>query len=137
MIAKKEWFKPRVFGWSLRPVTWEGWVYIAIVALIALFPLSLPFNPEIKIALCTIVVIVFLVDSLIVMFQMYRALDERERKHQMIIESSASFAAVLAIVLVALYDSIASGILNIGIFIVLGAMVLAKTIATIYLTKNE
>ena len=41
MIAKKEWFKPRIFGWGLRPVTWEGWIYVVVAVLLFLGALSI------------------------------------------------------------------------------------------------
>ena len=27
MFGKAEWFEPKKFGWGLRPVKWQGWVY--------------------------------------------------------------------------------------------------------------
>ena len=67
---------------------------------------------------------------------MYKALDEREKKHQHIIETSVSYAAIAAIVLVAIYESITIGKIDIGLWVVLGAMVLTKTIVSFYLYKQ-
>lgn len=27
MFGKADWFEPKKFGWGLRPVKWQGWVY--------------------------------------------------------------------------------------------------------------
>lgn len=137
MIAKKEWFKPRILGWGLRPVMWQGWVYIAIAILFVLVALNLPVEERVKLPLLAVVAVVFIIDTLIVMVQMYKNLDERERKHQTIIEANASYVGIVALLVVALYEWIVVKRLNTGLFVVLGAMVLAKTATTFYLWKNE
>lgn len=40
MFGKPEWFVPKTFGWGLTPVTWQGWVYAFVWALV----IALPFN---------------------------------------------------------------------------------------------
>jgi hypothetical protein len=32
MIGNPEWFTYRIFGWGVAPKTWQGWVYVAVVA---------------------------------------------------------------------------------------------------------
>lgn len=39
MFGKPEWFAPKSFGWGLRPVTKEGWIYAGVWAGV----LALPF----------------------------------------------------------------------------------------------
>lgn len=39
MFGKPQWFRPKAFGWGLRPVTWQGWVYSAVWAA----TIALPF----------------------------------------------------------------------------------------------
>ena len=68
MIAKKEWFKPRVFGWGLRPVKWEGWIYITVVLLLFLGALNLPISEIARITIASTIMAVFLIDTVIVMF---------------------------------------------------------------------
>lgn len=137
MIAKKEWFRPRIMGWGLRPVVWEGWVYIAIAVLLFLAALNLPINDIAKITIAGIIMAVFLIDSIIVMFQMYKGLDERQRKHQQIIETSVSYAAVGAIMVVAIYESLVLNKISISLFVVLGVMAVTKIAVSLYLMKTK
>ena len=37
MIGKPEWFTYRIFGWGLRPRTWQGWAYILAALLLIIF----------------------------------------------------------------------------------------------------
>lgn len=136
MIAKKEWFRPRIFGWGLRPVTREGWLYISIAVLLFIAALNLPISKLGRVITASVIMAVFLIDVLIVMVQMYKSLDERERKHQMIIETTVSYVGISALVIVALYEAFVIGRINIGLFVVLGAMVVAKVITSLYLWKN-
>lgn len=39
MFGKPNWFRPKTFGWGLVPVTWQGWIYSLVWALI----ISAPF----------------------------------------------------------------------------------------------
>ncbi len=32
MFGKPEWFKKKVLGWGLTPVSWQGWVYALVWA---------------------------------------------------------------------------------------------------------
>ncbi len=136
MIAKKDWFKPRIFGWGLRPVKWEGWVYITVVVLLFLAALNLPISDIAKISTASVIMAVFLIDTIVVMFQMYKKLDEREKKHQHIIETSVSYAAVGAIILVAIYEGFILGRIDTSLFVVLGVMVATKIIVSVYLWKK-
>ncbi len=44
MIGKKEWFTTkRYFGWGLRPVTWQGWVYVGGYLAVLMFIVYQPF----------------------------------------------------------------------------------------------
>ena len=38
MFGKPRWFRPRVLGWGLTPITWQGWGYTAIWAGVLLGP---------------------------------------------------------------------------------------------------
>ena len=136
MIAKKEWFKPRIAGWGLRPITWEGWLYVAIVIALIFGALNLPVNDIARIVIAGIIMVVFLVDSMVVMFMMYKSLDERERKHQHIVETASSYAAVVALILVLLYRAFVEGILDYLVMGVLVVMVIVKVIVSLYLHKN-
>lgn len=38
MFGKPEWFKPKVFGWGLNPVTKQGWIYVGVWAGVLVMP---------------------------------------------------------------------------------------------------
>lgn len=64
---KHVWFKRKLFGWGWTPVTWQGWLVIAIyVGLLALFALTIDENsPAREIALTFILPSLFLTILLI------------------------------------------------------------------------
>ena len=98
MIGRTEWFTYRLAGWGLAPRTWQGWVYIAgAVALFAILS-ALPLPEKPKIILMGTLGGVFLLDVLVIMAQLGKVHDERDRLHQLIIERNCSFAAVFALV---------------------------------------
>ena len=132
MIGKPEWFTYRIFGWGLRPKTKEGWLYILIAVLIAVGITLLPFGEQEKVIAITIFVCIVLLDTLHIMTQIGKVHDEREKMHQLIIERNCSFAAIAALVILAVYQVIVIGAIDKGIFIVLGVMVAVKIISTAY-----
>ena len=136
MIAKKDWFKPRILGWGLRPVTMEGWIYVLVAVLLFFGALNLPVSEITKIVIAGGVMTVFLVDSLVVMFQMYKGLDERHKKHQQIIETSVAYTAVAAVVIALLYRAFIDKVVDNVLISVLVVMVAVKAIVSLYLWKN-
>ncbi|HUE69913.1 MAG TPA: hypothetical protein VMP01_03405 [Pirellulaceae bacterium] len=38
MFGKPAWFRPKLIGWGLKPVTWQGWAYTAAWAGVLLLP---------------------------------------------------------------------------------------------------
>ena len=38
MFGKSAWFRPKIVGWGLKPVTWQGWAYTATWAGVLLVP---------------------------------------------------------------------------------------------------
>lgn len=38
MFGKPNWFRPKMIGWGLKPVTWQGWAYTAGWAGVLLVP---------------------------------------------------------------------------------------------------
>lgn len=38
MFGKPEWFKPKIFGWGLNPVTKQGWIYVGVWVGVMLIP---------------------------------------------------------------------------------------------------
>jgi hypothetical protein len=143
MIGKPNWFKYRTFGWGVAPKTWQGWLYVAIVAIVLGFTFAMGFTDATKAWIAGIVLVIFIADIMDIMIKLPKFSDERENYHQLIIERNCSFAAIIALLAVALYQTYKnSGTLmssstfaipfDISIAIVLGAMLAAKIGSTIY-----
>ncbi|MCL4415238.1 MAG: hypothetical protein M1365_00835 [Actinobacteria bacterium] len=104
MIAKVNWFNRRKYtGWGLMPKTWQGVLYVMIIAGIIAFIQNLPLNEPIKMVLTGIWAIFVLIDVLQVMAAI--KLDEREQKIEAIAERNASWTMVASTALVILYVS--------------------------------
>jgi hypothetical protein len=39
MFGKPHWFRPKRYGWGLKPIAWQGWAYALVWTLV----LALPF----------------------------------------------------------------------------------------------
>lgn len=140
MIGKPEWFTYRIFGWGIAPRKWQGFAYIA--AIISILIAVMELTPmQYKMWAFGAVLIVMIADTLHIMTQLSKTHDERENLHQLIIERNCSFAAIAALIGVALYQTYERvGTLvsqnqipfDISIAIVLGAMLLTKIVSTVY-----
>ncbi len=97
-IGKPEWFTYRPAVWGLVVRTWQGWVYVGVVTLLLVALGYAPLAKNLQAILVGAVAGVFLVDVAIIMTQLGKVRDERERLHQLIIERNCSFAAVAALV---------------------------------------
>ena len=142
MIGKPHWFKYRTFGWGLAPKTWEGWVYVAVAAFLLAGTLAIGINMPSMMWIFAIIMIIFIVDVLVIMTKLPKISDERENYHQLVIERNCSFAAIVALLVIALYQTY----MNTGFFvsqngalpfdmslvIVLGVMLVVKIASTIY-----
>ena len=142
MIGKAHWFKYRTFGWGLAPRTWEGWVYVAIAAFLMAGTLAMGINDKTKMWIFAIIMVIFVVDVLVIMTQLPKVTDERENYHQLVIERNCSFAAIVALLAIAIYQTYQNtGFLqsqngtlpfDLSIVIVLGVMLVTKVVSTIY-----
>ena len=102
MIANAAWFNRRKYtGWGLTPKTWQGVLYIIMIAGIVILVQSLRVAEILKIVFTGIWVAVVLVDILQVMASI--KLDEREQKIEAISERNAAWTMVATTVLVILY----------------------------------
>jgi cobalamin synthase len=142
MIGKAHWFKYRTFGWGLAPKTWEGWVYVAVAAFLIAGTLAMGINDSTKMWLFAILMTIFIVDVMVIMTKLPKVSDERENYHQLVIERNCSFAAIIALLAIALYQTYKNtgffvsqnGALpfDYSLLIVLGAMLITKIGSTIY-----
>ncbi|MFH1132925.1 MAG: hypothetical protein V1735_00375 [Nanoarchaeota archaeon] len=136
MIGKPEWFTYRIFGWGLRPKTWQGWVYI--LAWLGLFGIwyVLPLEGFARQAAFIAILGIGILDVLVMMLQLDKVHDERQRMHQLVIERNCSYAALATIIgVIIVQSSQRPGLampFDSSLAIVLGAMLLAKVLSTIY-----
>lgn len=136
MIGKPQWFTYRIFGWGLRPKTKEGWLYMAGIVVILGAIFLLPISTDHKLYATMALIALIMIDVIHIMTKLDAHHDERERMHQLIIERNCSFAAIAALVAVAVYESIKNAgstmPVDLSILIVLGVMLLVKAASTIY-----
>ena len=141
MIGKPEWFKYRTFGWGVAPKTWQGWVYVIVLAFLIGGTFSMGIADSTKMWIFAIIMTVVVVDVILIMSKLSKVSDERENYHQLIIERNCSFAAIVALLGVALYQTYKNtGLMqsqtmmpfDYSIAIVLGAMLLTKIVSTLY-----
>jgi len=146
LIGKPEWFTYRKFGWGIAPKTWQGWVYVAIVALVAGFLVSITITSALKVWIFGILFGVIMIDIIHIMTKLAKVHDERENHHQLIIERNCSFAAIAALFGVALYQTYQNKALlvsgqtvfpfDVSLLIVLGTMFVVKVASWIYVSKK-
>lgn len=141
MIGKPEWFTYRIFGWGVRPRTWQGWAYLAAVAtsmgLIKLLPIANAIRMWCFGSLVGLVVL----DVILIMTQLDKVHDEREKLQQMIIERNCSFAAVVALIAIAAFQAfknrhLAGHQIDDSILIVLVVMGVTKIISTWHVRRK-
>jgi hypothetical protein len=142
MIGKAHWFKYRTFGWGVAPKTWQGWVYVAVAAFLIAGTLAMGINDSTKMWLFAILMTILIVDVIVIMTKLPKVSDERENLHQLIIERNCSFAAIIALLAIAIYQTYKntgflgsqSGAIpfDYSILIVLAAMLAVKIGSTIY-----
>jgi len=142
MIGKAHWFKYRTFGWGVAPKTWQGWLYVGIAAFLLAGTMAIGINDSAKMWIFAIIMVIFVVDVLVIMTQLPKVTDERENFHQLIIERNCSFAAIVALLAIAIYQTYKNtGFLasqngaipfDYSIVIVLGAMLVTKIGSTLY-----
>lgn len=142
MLGKAKWFTPRKFGWGLGIGTKESIFYIAAIVIILAIISQLPLQFEIKAVVSGIIIAVFVLDTLHMMMEVYKRLDEREQKHQAIAERNASFIAIIGLIVFLAFESVATYPVApsfdkiaapVGILV---AMSLAKGISLLYLERN-
>ncbi len=96
MLGKPEWFERRKYsGWGLTPKTWQGWAYIALMALPVLVMPVIPAGAQWATYLIYAWLLIAAADVLDLMVKVRR--DEREKMHEAVAERNAAWAMVVVI----------------------------------------
>jgi branched-subunit amino acid transport protein len=141
MIGKPEWFTYRIFGWGVRPRTWQGWAYVAAIAAIMGFIAFLPVTNSIHMWCFGILVGMVVLDVIHIMTRLDKEHDEREKLQQMIIERNCSFAAVAILSAIAVFQAFKNRHLtglqiDSSILIVIGVMTVVKIVSTWHIRRK-
>lgn len=142
MIGKPKWFKRRKYtGWGFSPSTWEGWVYIAVVALPVIIIANMQVFGTAQVVFLVVWAIIFGIDFIDIMIHLEK--DEREKIHEAISERNALWTILTVLVAGVAYQT-ASGVATQSIvkvdpiiLIALVAGLIAKIISNIYLDKRN
>ena len=142
MFGNPKWFCPRKFGWGLGIKEWQGIAYILVFAAVMLLINVMPIQLDYRLALSGIAVAVLVIDILHIMIQVYSKLDEREQMHQALAERSASFVAVVGLLVYGFYISLSlkPEMYAAALFPLVGiglAMAAAKGFTLIYLERKS
>jgi hypothetical protein len=93
MIGKANWFTVRKWGgWGLSPRTWQGWAYIAVIALPMILLQNIPISGEAKTWVMILWSGFFVFDFIDIMFHLKK--DERETLHEALAERNAMWFMV-------------------------------------------
>lgn len=142
MIARKDWFDRRKYGgWGVRPKTWQGWLYIALILIpFAIFH-ALPFWTIETRMIVTAGWLGFLfLDIIPVMINLNR--DEREYKIEAIAERNAAWFMSLVLVIGVFYELVTSSLraeLSVNLFLVIALLggAIVKSISNYKLEREN
>jgi hypothetical protein len=143
MIGKPEWFTYRIFGWGVRPRTWQGWAYLAAITAIVGLIEFVPIANTIRIWCFGILAGIVMLDVIHIMTRLDKEHDEREKLQQLIIERNCSFAAVVAMIAIAAFQAFKNRHLakiglpiDLSILIVIGVMAITKIVSTWHVRRK-
>jgi hypothetical protein len=141
MIGKPEWFERRKYGgWGIRPKTWQGGVYLALVLIPFIIFQALPYwDIDTRIVVTFGWIVFLLLDVTHIMVCLKR--DEREFKIEAMSERNAAWVMMLVLIVAILYQIITSALqqkVRVDWFLVValfGGMI-AKTLSNIVLERR-
>lgn len=141
MLAKKEWFQRRKYGWWwVTPKTWQGWVYIWIMIVwLSFFQALWVWDDKTRFIITWVWLLILLIDMIPIMFKVDR--DEMELKIEAISERNAAWWMSFVLVIWVLYDIIKSSLsweISVNIFLVIALVVgiIIKSISNYILEKK-
>jgi hypothetical protein len=142
MLGKAEWFERRKYGgWGIRPKTWQGGVYLAVVLIPFIIFQSLPYwttQTRIYVTLGWLAFLLF--DVTHIMATLKR--DEREFKIEAMSERNAAWVMMSVAVLGVLYQIITSAlqqnvVVDWFLVVVLFGGLIAKSISNFVLERRS
>lgn len=96
MIGNPKWFNQRKYtGWGLTPNCWQGWTYIAAIALPLFLIDLLPIDGWFKTTIMFVWAIIFSIDFIDIMRKVKR--DERDTLHEALAERNAMWFIITAL----------------------------------------
>lgn len=112
MLAKKEWFQRRKYGWWwVTPKTWQWWTYLWIMIGILAVLMAMPmWDNNTRTAILIVWIVILFIDIVPIMFTLDK--DERETKIEAIAERNTAWTMTLILTLWILYDVIISWLNN-------------------------
>src|SRR4030042_3462308 len=94
MIGKSSWFNPRKYGgWGLTPNCWQGWAFLALVALPIIFVSNLHLPGFWSTGLILAWSLFFAIDFVDIVLHLKK--DEREILHEALAERNAMWFMIL------------------------------------------
>ena len=141
MIGKPQWFRRRKYtGWGFTPVTWQGWVYVAVLCFPFILISFFHTNSQTILIFMIVWAIIFCVDFVDIVMHLPK--DERDRMHEAIAERNALWMIISVLVVGIGYQSaisVISGTLKLDpvIIIAMVAGVIVKLISNIYLDRKD
>lgn len=142
MIGKPEWFTRRKWaGWGLFPVTWQGWLYVAVFVAAIFGTQFIPAGDTMRMTALGIVGLALIADTADMMFRMKK--DEREILHEALAERNALWTMVLVLATGVAFQAAQSAVTGTGawvdpvIIVALFAALTAKAATNIYLERKN
>jgi len=142
MIGKPEWFRRRKYtGWGITPANWKGWAYIGGIILVAIIiQFLLPLSQKIKTITTYAWVLLVVLDVIHIMANLKN--DEREARIEAIAERNVAWVMITVLAICILYESVRTALIggtpvvDLLLFVVLGAALLTKIISNIVLERT-
>jgi cobalamin synthase len=143
MIGNAKWFARRKYGgWGLTPVTWQGWVYVALmVAPLIIVPQINAGRDQLSVYFLFGWALIFAVDIILMMKNMKN--DEREIMHEAFAERNALWAVIAVLTIGVAYQvssTVAAGgnvIVDPVIIAALLAGAVAKGVTNYWLDRKD
>ena len=142
MIGQPNWFTRRKWaGWGLFPITWQGWLYVAVFVTIIFGTQFISNNQNVRMIALFIVAAILILDTIDIMFRMKK--DERETLHEALAERNALWTIIFALAAGVAYQA-ARSVLNSSdvwidpvIIIAIIAGLIAKAATNFYLDRKN